>query len=154
MQAVFRSWNTPRAIAYRDAEHIPHDLGTAANVQAMVFGNIGCRARHRGRVHAQSQSTGEPGMFGEYLPNAQGEDVVAGVRTPLPISKMAEDPTSSSRRMRICSRSARLLERHYRDMQDLEFTVERGELWMLQTRTGKRTADAAVRIAVDMAERD
>ena len=150
VQAVFRSWNTPRAIAYRDAEHISHDLGTAANVQAMVFGNLGMTSG-TGVAFTRNPSTGEPGLYGEYLVNAQGEDVVAGIRTPLPISEMAEDPDFVPVYMGLLS-VAHTLECHYRDMQDLEFTVERGVLWMLQTRSGKRTADAAARIAVDMAE--
>ena len=150
VQAVFRSWNTPRAIAYRDAEHISHDLGTAANVQAMVFGNLGMTSG-TGVAFTRNPSTGEPGLFGEYLVNAQGEDVVAGIRTPFPISEMAEDPDFVPAYKGLLS-VAQTLECHYRDMQDLEFTVERGVLWMLQTRSGKRTADAAARIAVDMAE--
>jgi pyruvate,orthophosphate dikinase len=146
--AVFRSWNTPRAIAYRDAEGIPHDLGTAANIQAMVFGNLG-ESSATGVAFTRNPSTGAHGLFGEFLPNAQGEDIVAGIRTPRPISEMAADP-EFARAYQDLTTVASTLECHYRDMQDLEFTVERGVLWMLQTRTGKRTADAAAKIAVDL----
>lgn len=148
--AVFRSWNTPRAVAYRDAEGIPHDLGTAANVQAMVFGNLGDSSA-TGVAFTRNPSTGTHGLFGEYLVNAQGEDVVAGVRTPRPISEMARDPEFEIAYKGLTT-VATTLECHYRDMQDLEFTVERGVLWMLQTRNGKRTADAAAKIAVDLVE--
>jgi pyruvate,orthophosphate dikinase len=148
--AVFRSWNTPRAIAYRDAEGIPHDLGTAANVQAMVFGNLG-NSSATGVAFTRNPSTGVSGLFGEFLANAQGEDIVAGIRTPRPIAEMANDPGFSAAYQGLLS-VAKTLECHYRDMQDLEFTVERGVLWMLQTRNGKRTADAAAKIAVDLVE--
>ena len=147
--AVFNSWNTPRARAYRRANHIPEDLGTAVNVQAMVFGNVGPDSAS-GVAFTRDPNTGEPGLFGEYLTEAQGEDVVAGVRTPQPLRAMADDPKLRLAHDELLGH-ADLLEHHYRDMQDLEFTVERGRLWMLQTRTGKRTAQAAVRIAVDMA---
>ncbi|CAN5362178.1 pyruvate, phosphate dikinase [soil metagenome] len=148
--AVFRSWNTPRAIAYRDAEGIPHDLGTAANIQAMVFGNLGDSSA-TGVAFTRNPSTGAHGLFGEFLPNAQGEDIVAGIRTPRPISEMAADPEFAVAYKGLTT-VASTLECHYRDMQDLEFTVERGVLWMLQTRNGKRTADAAAKIAVDLVE--
>jgi pyruvate,orthophosphate dikinase len=147
--AVFNSWNTPRARAYRRANRIPEDLGTAVNVQAMVFGNVGPDSAS-GVAFTRDPNTGAPGLFGEYLTEAQGEDVVAGVRTPQPLRTMADDLILRPAHDELVG-YASLLEHHYRDMQDLEFTVERGRLWMLQTRTGKRTAQAAVRIAVDMA---
>ena len=147
--AVFRSWNTPRAIAYRSAEHIPHDLWTAANVQTMVFGNLG-ETSATGVAFTRNPATGETGLYGEYLTNAQGEDIVAGIRTPQPVAELGANPTFAPAAAGL-DEVAATLERHYRDMQDVEFTIERGRLWMLQTRTGKRTADAAVRIAVDMA---
>ncbi len=146
--AVFESWNNRRAIDYRNAHGIPHDLGTAANVQAMVFGNLGPDSA-TGVAFTRNPSTGEKGIFGEYLTNAQGEDVVAGIRTPQPIQEMAKDSLLRGAYEQLLEVADRL-ERHYRDMQDLEFTVERGKLWMLQTRTGKRTGRAAVKIAVDM----
>jgi pyruvate,orthophosphate dikinase len=147
-EAVFRSWNTPRAKAYRKANHIPDDLGTAVNVQAMVFGNMGddCAT---GVAFSRNPNTGERAIFGEYLVNAQGEDVVAGVRTPSHMDDMLADPAWRPVYRQFVEVANRL-ERHYRDMQDIEFTVERGKLWMLQTRTGKRTAAAAVRIAVEL----
>ncbi|MEZ4495920.1 MAG: pyruvate, phosphate dikinase [Thermomicrobiales bacterium] len=148
--AVFRSWNTERAMAYREAEGIPHDLGTAANVQAMVFGNLG-ETSASGVAFTRDPSTGAPGLFGEYLVNAQGEDVVAGIRTPFPIAEMGENKALAGAYNDLLD-IAEKLESHYKDMQDLEFTVERGTLYMLQTRTGKRTADAAARIAVDLVE--
>ena len=144
---VFDSWDTPRAQVYRRANGIPDDLGTAANVVQMVFGNRGDTSA-TGVAFTRNPSTGEPGVWGEFLVNAQGEDVVAGIRTPEPIEQMAarcRRPTESSSRP--CSASRR----HYREMQDIEFTVEEGTLYLLQTRTGKRTAAAALRIAVDMA---
>ncbi len=146
--AVFDSWNNRRAIDYRNAHGIPHTLGTAVNVQAMVFGNMGpdCAT---GVAFTRNPSTGEKGIFGEYLTNAQGEDVVAGIRTPQPIQAMRDDPLLRPVYEQLLE-VADLLERHYRDMQDLEFTVEHGKLYMLQTRTGKRTGRAAVKIAVDM----
>jgi pyruvate,orthophosphate dikinase len=144
--AVFRSWNGERARAYRHAEHIPDNLGTAVNVQAMVFGNMGTDSG-TGVAFTRNPSTGEEALFGEYLLNAQGEDVVAGIRTPQPISALDRDMPEVSREFRDI---ARRMERHYRDMQDLEFTIERGKLYMLQTRNGKRTAASAVKIAVDM----
>jgi pyruvate,orthophosphate dikinase len=148
--AVFHSWNTPRAKAYRRSNRISEDLGTAVNVQAMVFGNIGpdCCS---GVAFTRNPNTGDPALFGEYLVNAQGEDVVAGIRTPQLVSAMAADPVFAPAHKELLAIAAKL-EAHYTDMQDVEFTVERGRLWMLQTRTGKRTAPAAVRIAVDMAQ--
>jgi pyruvate,orthophosphate dikinase len=144
--AVFRSWNGARARAYRDAEGIPHNLGTAVNVQAMVFGNMGADSG-TGVAFTRNPSTGENNLYGEYLLNAQGEDVVAGIRTPQPISTLQRDmPEAYGQFQEIAHR----METHYRDMQDLEFTIERGKLYMLQTRNGKRTAAAAVKIAVDM----
>ncbi len=144
--AVFRSWNGRRAVDYRRVNKIPDNLGTAVNVQAMVFGNMGNDSA-TGVAFTRNPSTGEPEIFGEYLVNAQGEDVVAGIRTPQPISKLAQEmPEVYAQFHEI----AKQLERHYKDMQDVEFTIERGKLWMLQTRTGKRTGAAAVKIAVDM----
>ncbi len=146
VQAVFRSWNNDRAILYRQLNHIPHNLGTAVNVQSMVFGNMGDTSG-TGVAFTRSPSTGEKAIFGEFLVNAQGEDVVAGVRTPLAIKEMEEAfPEAYKDFVRI----AELLEKHYKDVQDMEFTVERNKLYMLQTRNGKRTAQAAVKIAVDM----
>jgi pyruvate,orthophosphate dikinase len=147
IRAVFDSWMGKRAVDYRNFNKIPHDLGTAVNVQAMVFGNMGADSA-TGVAFTRNPSTGEKRLYGEYLPNAQGEDVVAGIRTPLPIAQMER---KMPRVYRQFLDVAKMLERHYRDMQDLEFTVERGKLWMLQTRAGKRTAQAAVKIAVDMA---
>jgi len=156
--AVFESWNTPRAITYRKLNKIPEDWGTAVNVQAMVFGNMGGDSA-TGVAFTRDPSTGEKIFFGEYLPNAQGEDVVAGIRTPLPISKAQKhDPSLLSMEEslpRVYQELVKIyqkLERHFRDMQDIEFTVQQGKLWMLQTRTGKRTAFAALRIAVEMVE--
>jgi pyruvate,orthophosphate dikinase len=146
--AVFRSWDSPRAVAYRRATALGNDGGTAVNIQAMVFGNTGVGSAS-GVAFTRNPNTGEPGMFGEYLPNAQGEDVVSGVRTPLSIDQMTEDPAFRQAHADLLS-VGELLERHFTDMQDLEFTIEGGRLWMLQTRTGKRTATAAVRMAVDM----
>ena len=148
IEAVFRSWNNERAVIYREREKIPHDLGTACNVQAMVFGNMGDDSG-TGVAFTRDPSTGARELYGEFLPNAQGEDVVAGVRTPLPLSALHERmPEVYDQFLEIAER----LERHYRDMMDLEFTVERGRLWMLQCRVGKRTGKAAVKIAVDMAQ--
>ena len=146
IDAVFRSWNTPRAITYRKINNIPAEYGTAVNIVTMVFGNLGddCGT---GVCFTRSPSTGENKLFGEYLINAQGEDVVAGIRTPVPIASLeAAMPEVYKEFHRI----AKLLETHYRDAQDIEFTVERGKLYILQTRNGKRTASAAVRIAMDM----
>ena len=146
IRAVFDSWMRKRAVDYRNFNKIPHDLGTAVNVQAMVFGNMG-EDSATGVAFTRNPATGEKRLYGEYLPNAQGEDVVAGIRTPLPIAEMEHVLPSVYRQFQDV---AKMLERHYRDVQDLEFTVERGKLWMLQTRSGKRTAQAAVKIAVDM----
>jgi pyruvate, orthophosphate dikinase len=144
--AVFESWNNKRATDYRNYNHIPHDLGTAVNVQSMVFGNMGSDSG-TGVAFTRDPSTGERKLYGEYLTNAQGEDVVAGIRTPEPIAAMATDLPKAYKQF---ERIARTLEKHYRDVQDMEFTIERGTLYMLQTRSGKRTAEAAVKIAVDM----
>ncbi len=144
--AVFRSWNTPRAISYRRMNNIPSDLGTAVNIQAMVFGNMGNNSG-TGVGFTRDPSTGEKDFYGEYLVNAQGEDVVAGIRTPQPIAQLADDMPEVYKQLKsITSR----LESHYRDLQDFEFTVQEGELYMLQTRNGKRTVQAAIKIAVDM----
>jgi pyruvate,orthophosphate dikinase len=146
--AVFGSWNNDRAIAYRELYHIPHSWGTAVNVQAMVFGNMDERCV-TGVAFTRNPATGEKRFYGEFLVNAQGEDVVAGVRTPRPIAELKEIMPQSHRELqRIC----KILEKHYKEMQDIEFTVENNRLWMLQTRAGKRTGFAAVRIAIDMVE--
>jgi pyruvate,orthophosphate dikinase len=145
--AVFRSWNGKRAVDYRNFNKIPHDLGTAANVQAMVFGNMGPDSG-TGVAFTRNPSTGEKQLFGEFLSNAQGEDVVAGIRTPMTIGQLREAFPAVYEQF---AEVADQLEKHYRDVQDIEFTVERGKLWMLQTRTAKRSARAAVKIAVDMA---
>ena len=146
ISAVFKSWNGARAIIYRDIEGIPHDWGTAVNVQSMVYGNMGddCAT---GVAFTRNPSTGERKFYGEYLVNAQGEDVVAGVRTPEPVSKMRKQFGPAYKTLEGIYNK---LEKHYRDMQDIEFTVQEGRLWMLQTRNGKRTAAAALKIAVDM----
>ena len=144
--AVFSSWNNKRATDYRNFNKIPHDLGTAVNVQSMVFGNMGDDSG-TGVAFTRDPNTGEKALYGEYLTNAQGEDVVAGIRTPKPIAALKEDlPKAYKEFQRIATK----LEKHYRDVQDLEFTIERGKLYMLQTRSAKRTAQAAVKIAVDM----
>nr|MDP2481803.1 pyruvate, phosphate dikinase [Candidatus Palauibacterales bacterium] len=147
IEAVFRSWRNPRAQAYRKTYGIPHDLGTAVNVQTMVYGNRGSDSG-TGVAFTRNAADGEPKLFGEFLINAQGEDVVAGTRDPLSIDQMREYLPRSFDQLK---ETAERLEKHYREMQDLEFTVEQGTLYLLQTRTGKRTARAAVRIAVDMA---
>ncbi|MBO4375573.1 MAG: pyruvate, phosphate dikinase [Lachnospiraceae bacterium] len=148
VRAVFRSWDNERAIVYRRMNDIPGDWGTAVNVQSMVFGNMGDKSG-TGVAFTRNPATGEKGIFGEYLINAQGEDVVAGVRTPQPISKLAEDmPEVYKQFMGI----ARKLENHYRDMQDMEFTIEEEKLYFLQTRNGKRTAAAALQIACDLVD--
>ena len=148
VKAVFRSWDNPRAIVYRRMNDIPGAWGTAVNVQAMVFGNMGDTSG-TGVAFTRDPSTGEKGIFGEYLINAQGEDVVAGIRTPQPISKLAEDlPQCYEQFMQIAER----LEEHYRDMQDMEFTIQEGRLFFLQTRNGKRTAPAAIKIACDLVD--
>ena len=145
--AVFNSWMGRRAIDYRRINRIPDDLGTAVNVQAMVFGNMGANSG-TGVAFTRNPSTGKKELYGEYLLNAQGEDVVAGTRTPNPISQLKKELPKVYEQFNAITQ---LLEKHYRDMQDCEFTIERGKLWMLQTRTGKRTGAASVRIAVDMA---
>ncbi|QKG84930.1 pyruvate, phosphate dikinase [Kroppenstedtia pulmonis] len=146
--AVFDSWNNQRARIYRKIHKIPDDLGTAVNVQAMVFGNLGENSG-TGVAFTRSPSTGEKTLYGEYLINAQGEDVVAGIRTPEPISSLKNEMPEVFEQFQ---RIARKLEDHYQDMQDIEFTVERGKLYLLQTRSGKRTAHAAVKIAVDLVQ--
>lgn len=144
--AVFRSWNNPRAIVYRRINDIPGDWGTAVNVQSMVFGNMG-NTSGTGVAFTRDPALGDKRIFGEYLINAQGEDVVAGIRTPQPITKLQNDlPECYKQFMEI----AQKLENHYRDMQDMEFTIEQGKLYFLQTRNGKRTAQAALKIAVDL----
>ncbi len=146
VKAVFRSWDNPRANVYRRDNDIPYSWGTAVNVQAMAFGNMGddCGT---GVAFTRDPATGEKKMMGEFLTNAQGEDVVAGVRTPMPIAQMAEMfPEAYAQFVKVCE----ILENHYHDMQDMEFTVEHGKLYMLQTRNGKRTAQAALPIAVDL----
>ena len=148
IDAVFNSWNTKRAVTYRRINKIPDDLGTAVNVQEMVFGNMG-EDSGTGVGFTRNPSTGEKEDYGEYLLNAQGEDVVAGIRTPLPLSNLKNDlPEVYKELIRIVT----ILEKHYRDVQDYEFTIEKGKLYLLQTRTGKRTAQAALKIAVDMVE--
>ncbi|MBZ4663126.1 MAG: pyruvate, phosphate dikinase [Caloramator sp.] len=148
VKAVFRSWNNPRAIVYRKLNDIPGDWGTAVNVQMMVFGNMG-ETSGTGVAFTRNPSTGENKIFGEFLMNAQGEDVVAGIRTPQSIETLKEVmPDCYDEFMRI----ANILEKHYKDMQDMEFTIEQGKLFFLQTRNGKRTAQAALRIAVEMVE--
>src|SRR5450755_2735611 len=146
--AVFNSWNTPKAIYYRRMEKIPDSIGTAANVQSMVYGNTGENSG-TGVGFTRNPSTGEPTFYGEFLVNAQGEDVVAGIRTPRPISELADVMPASYKELRQITAN---LEKHYRDVQDFEFTIEDGILYMLQTRNGKRTGPAAVRVAVDMVE--
>ena len=148
IEAVFRSWNIPRAVAYRNLNKIDHNFGTAVNVQTMVFGNMGndCAT---GVSFTRNPATGENEFYGEYLTNAQGEDVVAGIRTPKPIKELANEmPELYKQYVDI----AKNLENHYKDVQDMEFTIEKGKLYILQTRNGKRTAAAAVRIAVEMAK--
>lgn len=148
INAVFESWDTPRAVTYRKLHNIPDDLGTGVNVQAMVFGNMG-ETSGTGVAFTRDPSTGEKKFYGEYLTNAQGEDVVAGIRTPKPIAELEKDlPESYKQLIEIYQ----ILERHYRDMQDIEFTIEDNKLYMLQTRTGKRTGQSAMKIAVDMVE--
>ncbi len=148
VKAVFRSWDNPRANVYRRENDIPYSWGTAVNVQSMAFGNMGddCGT---GVAFTRNPATGEKKLFGEFLTNAQGEDVVAGVRTPMPISEMADKfPEAFEQFQKVCQ----ILEEHYRDMQDMEFTVENGKLYMLQTRNGKRTASAALKIACDLVD--
>ncbi|HXW35262.1 MAG TPA: PEP/pyruvate-binding domain-containing protein, partial [Acidimicrobiales bacterium] len=146
IEAVFRSWNGPRAIAYREHEGIPHDLGTAVNVQAMVFGNRDDKSG-TGVGFTRDPATGAQGEYGDFLVNAQGEDVVAGIRNTEPLSALKKKfPPIHKELTTIFGR----LEKHYRDMCDTEFTIEQGKLWMLQTRVGKRTGRAALKMAVDM----
>ncbi|MGI5970587.1 MAG: pyruvate, phosphate dikinase [Oscillospiraceae bacterium] len=148
VRAVFRSWNNARAITYRRLNDIPGDWGTAVNVQMMVFGNMGSDSG-TGVAFTRNPATGEKKLYGEFLMNAQGEDVVAGIRTPLPISELEKsNPEAYAALLEISDK----LEKHNRDMQDMEFTIERGKLWMLQTRSGKRTAQAALRIAAALVE--
>jgi pyruvate,orthophosphate dikinase len=156
ISAVFESWNIPRAISYRQIHGIPEDWGTATNVQAMVFGNMGTDSA-TGVAFTRDPSTGENYFYGEYLTNAQGEDVVAGIRTPQPINRAKKVPktimTLEDEMPKLYKQLVGIrnkLEKHYKEMQDIEFTIQQGRLWMLQTRTGKRTAAAAVKIAVDM----
>ncbi|MGW7662902.1 pyruvate, phosphate dikinase [Streptomyces sp. NPDC054756] len=146
--AVFSSWNVERARLYRRREHIPDDLGTAVNVQTMVFGNLGSDSGS-GVAFTRDPATGRPGLYGDYLPNAQGEDVVAGIRNTVPLADLERlDPTSYAQ----LRAHMRALEDHYRDLCDIEFTIERGRLWMLQTRVGKRTAEAAFAIAAELVD--
>src|SRR5438552_1646523 len=144
--AVFRSWQNPRAISYRRIYEIPDHIGTAVNVQLMVFGNTGDRSA-TGVGFTRNPATGAKEFYGEFLVNAQGEDVVAGIRTPQPIAELEQVMPKAYKQLREITTN---LEKHYRDVQDFEFTVEEGKLYMLQTRNGKRTGPAAVRIAVDM----
>lgn len=146
VKAVFRSWDNPRAIVYRRLNDIPSDWGTAVNVQEMVYGNMG-NDSGTGVAFTRNPSTGEKKLYGEFLMNAQGEDVVAGIRTPEPIEKLKENMPHVYEQF---TDIAQKLEKHYKDMQDMEFTIERGKLFMLQTRNGKRTAQAAIKIAVDL----
>ena len=146
IEAVFASWNNKRAIDYRNFNKIPHDLGTAVNVQSMVFGNMG-NDSGTGVAFTRDPATGDKQLYGEYLLNAQGEDVVAGIRTPSKISRLQQDlPQVYQQFQEIANR----LEQHYRDIQDMEFTVEKGRLYMLQTRSGKRSAAAGIKVLVDM----
>ncbi|MBQ2818829.1 MAG: pyruvate, phosphate dikinase, partial [Clostridia bacterium] len=146
IKAVFRSWDNPRANVYRRDNDIPYSWGTAVNVQAMAFGNMGDNCG-TGVAFTRDPATGEKKMMGEFLTNAQGEDVVAGVRTPMPIQEMANKfPAAYEQFVKVCE----ILENHYHDMQDMEFTIENEKLYMLQTRNGKRTAPAALQIAVDL----
>lgn len=148
IKAVFNSWDNPRAHVYRQLNKIPDDLGTAVNVQSMVFGNMG-NTSGTGVAFTRNPSTGSKELYGEYLINAQGEDVVAGIRTPQPIRQLEQDMSNVYQQF---VNVANLLEKHYKDMQDIEFTVEKGKLYLLQTRNGKRTTQAAIKIAVDMVD--
>jgi len=148
INAVFESWNTDRAITYRNLNNIPHDLGTGVNVQMMVFGNMGADSG-TGVCFTRDPATGENMFYGEYLMNAQGEDVVAGLRTPETLDHLKDEMPEIYGELAAIREK---LERHYRDVQDMEFTIESGTLYMLQTRTGKRTAQAAVKTAVDMVD--
>ena len=148
IKAVFKSWNNPRAQVYRNLNDIPHDLGTAVNVQAMVFGNSD-QASGTGVVFTRNPASGEQQLFGEFLLNAQGEDVVAGIRTPEPIAALE---TALPKAYAAFQDYAKILENHYKDMQDIEFTIEKGKLYILQTRNGKRTAKASLKIALDLVD--
>ena len=148
IKAVFKSWNNPRAQVYRNLNNIPHDLGTAVNVQAMVFGNSD-QASGTGVVFTRNPASGEHQLFGEFLLNAQGEDVVAGIRTPEPIAALE---TALPKAYAAFQDYAKILENHYKDMQDIEFTIEKGKLYILQTRNGKRTAKASLKIALDLVD--
>ena len=148
VSAVFDSWNADRAILYRRQERIPADLGTAVNIVAMVFGNLGMDSG-TGVAFTRDPGTGQQGVYGDYLQNAQGEDVVAGIRNTVPLQDLEQiDPKCYAELMQIMQ----TLENHYRDLCDIEFTIERGKLWMLQTRVGKRTAAAAFRIAIQLVD--
>ena len=149
IRAVFESWNTERARLYRRQERIPHDLGTAVNVQMMVFGNRG-EGSGTGVAFTRDPGTGARGIYGDYLPDAQGEDVVAGIRNTLPLARARRSWTRPATTQLLDI--MRQLEEHYRDLCDIEFTIESGKLWMLQTRVGKRTAAAAFRIAVQLVD--
>ncbi len=146
IEAVFKSWNNPRAIYYRNLNKIDHQLGTAVNIQSMVFGNLGDHSA-TGVCFTRNPSTGDPKVYGEYLINAQGEDVVAGIRTPKPIEELASEMPEAYTQLK---NTLEHLEKHYQDMQDVEFTIQEGKLFILQTRNGKRTAIAAVKIGVEM----
>ena len=148
VRAVFESWDTPRAQVYRRAHRIPDDLGTAVNVVEMVFGNKG-EGSGTGVAFTRDPSTGEQGLYGEFLADAQGEDVVAGIRTPQPLASMEEQLPEAFGQL---TDTMRRLEEHYKDMQDIEFTVEEGRLYLLQTRSAKRTAAAALKAAVSMVD--
>ncbi len=148
VDAIFKSWNNPRAITYRRLNSIPNDIGTAVNIQSMVYGNMG-NTSGTGVAFTRNPATGEKAVYGEYLINAQGEDVVAGIRTPEPIGRLEKDMPEIYQEF---IKSAEILESHYKDMQDIEFTIEEGKLYFLQTRTGKRTAHAALKVAVDLVE--
>ena len=148
IEAVFESWNTRRAIDYRRLHDIPDTLGTAVNMVTMVYGNLG-EDSGTGVAFTRNPSTGEPELYGEYLLNAQGEDVVSGTRTPQPIHTLHDSLPDAYTAL---EKIARTLERHFRDVQDMEFTIERGKLYMLQTRRGQRSGHAAVRIACDMVD--
>ena len=150
IEAVFKSWNNPRAIIYRKLNDIPNNLETAVNIQSMVFGNMG-QTSGTGVAFTRNPSTGENKLFGEFLMNAQGEDVVAGIRTPEDISTLKDImPEVHDKFIEITN----ILENHYKDMQDIEFTIEKEKLYILQTRNGKRTAKAAINIAVDLVADD
>ena len=146
IEAVFSSWNNPRAVIYRRLHDIPSNLGTAVNVQSMVYGNMGDTSG-TGVAFTRNPANGENKIYGEFLMNAQGEDVVAGIRTPKPISELEDVMPEVFQQFRDVTK---ILENHYKDMQDIEFTIEKGKLFMLQTRTGKRTAQAAINVAVDL----